>query len=186
MPCKDLTWTCYQGRRKKEKQTSQKQQHLSYIDYLLRRSSATAESTTELRPVLTRSTSLLTAVSTTATTFTVETTRRARVALQGAGRLLKSGRHNLGRQVQVLTKEFNTLVSQEPVVMAPSVTLGDVLLRLHALHKLDNLKVSNALNLRVSGGVEVLLGVQDTLCKVDKTNLKFSSRRWERFEIINE
>ena len=141
--------------------------------HLLRGRAAT-ESTTELRAVLSGSTSLLAAVTTAtlaiskaATAGRAVPTRRATASLtlQRARRLLEGGRHNLGSQVEVLTEELNTRVREEPVVMAPSITLSDILLALEALHELDYLKIGHALNLRVDGGIEVLLGEKDTLCK---------------------
>jgi hypothetical protein len=55
------------------------------------------------------------------------------------------------------------LVGGAPVVVAPRVTLGDELAGLEALHELDDLQVRHGLDVRVLGGVEVLLGPQDTL-----------------------
>lgn len=139
---------------------------------LLRGRATAAKSTAELGAVLARGTSLLAAITTAAlaiseTAGRAVATRRAAsgLALQGASRLLEGGGHDLRRQVQVLAQELDARVSQEPVVMAPSITLGDKLLGLEALHELDHLKVGDALNLRVLGGIKVLLGEQDTLCR---------------------
>ena len=52
-----------------------------------------------------------------------------------------------------------------PVVVAPREQLGHVLLGLEALHELDDLEVGNFGQLRVGSQVEVLLGIQHTLCR---------------------
>jgi hypothetical protein len=46
--------------------------------------------------------------------------------------------------------------------VTPGETLLDVLLGLEALHELDNLEIGH-IDLRVLGGIEILLGIQHTL-----------------------
>ena len=50
-----------------------------------------------------------------------------------------------------------------PVVVAPGVALRHQLAGLEALHELDDLQVGHGLDVRVLGGVVVLLGPQHTL-----------------------
>ncbi len=54
--------------------------------------------------------------------------------------------------------------------MAPCEALLHVLLGLEALHKLDDLKVGH-IDLRVLGGIEILLGIQNALLEQILVNL---------------
>lgn len=54
--------------------------------------------------------------------------------------------------------------------MAPSEVLLDKLLGLEALHELDDLEIGH-IDLRVLGGIEILLGVQDALLEEILVNL---------------
>eukprot|EP00955_Chlamydomonas_euryale_P084812 364007-Chlamydomonas_euryale.AAC.9 len=101
---------------------------------LLRRGCATAKAataTTKLRLVGTRGACLisrgraaakaartravaLAAASSTSTEFAARALRANRAALQRPGGLLQGGRHDLRRQVQVLTQVLDALVSEEP------------------------------------------------------------------------
>lgn len=57
---------------------------------------------------------------------------------------------------------LNTVIGQIPVVVPPCEVLLHVLLRLEALHKLNDLQVGH-IDLGVFRGIVILLGVQDTL-----------------------
>jgi len=65
---------------------------------------------------------------------------------------------------------LDAIIGQVPVVVSPGEALLDVLLGLKALHELDDLEVGH-IDLRVLGGIEILLGVQHTLLEEILVNL---------------
>ena len=75
---------------------------------------------------------------------------------------LQGGRHNLWWQMEEVTQVLDALIGEVPVVVAPGELLVDVATRLERLQGLDNVQVG-AVDLRVLGKVEVLLGHHDTL-----------------------
>jgi hypothetical protein len=92
-------------------------------------------------------------------------------------RNLKAGKDNWGKQqsknmhpetiwdrLQLQAK----LLHNPPVVVAPGEALSDVLLGVEGLHQLDDLQVGHIQLIGVLGLVEVLLGLQDTLCIATK------------------
>eukprot|EP00212_Chloropicon_laureae_P009263 CAMPEP_0197492798 /NCGR_PEP_ID=MMETSP1311-20131121/15151_1 /TAXON_ID=464262 /ORGANISM="Genus nov. species nov., Strain RCC856" /LENGTH=180 /DNA_ID=CAMNT_0043037905 /DNA_START=141 /DNA_END=683 /DNA_ORIENTATION=+ len=93
-----------------------------------------------------------------------------RSALHVSGGLLQGVWNDLGRQVEVLPQVLDALVGQEPVVVSPGELLGDELLRLEALHELDDLEVGHV-DHGVLWKVEVLLSVQDSLAEEELVNL---------------
>merc|ERR1719347_1068655 len=70
---------------------------------------------------------------------------------------LQSRGDNFWGQVQVITQILNSLVSQVPVVMAPSELLLYVTARFKGSKGFNDLKVGNSLQLRVLSSVEILL-----------------------------
>jgi hypothetical protein len=70
---------------------------------------------------------------------------------------LVGGRNDLGGQSQVTTEVFNTFVSQVAVVVLPREGDTDVTLGLKRLHQVQNLQVGRSFDLRMSGGLGVLL-----------------------------
>lgn len=86
--------------------------------------------------------------------------------------------NDLGWKSQVLAKVANSCVGQVPVIVAPGELLLDQFARGERLKQLsfetnsimrtnlqglDNLEVGDSLNIRVTLGVEILLGNGDTL-----------------------
>ena len=92
---------------------------------------STAKAATELRAIITRSTGL---VATIAAAVVSEATRRSvttwrtTIPFKRSSGLLQRGRNNLRGKAEVFTQELNSRISQEPVVMAPCISLRDVLL----------------------------------------------------------
>jgi hypothetical protein len=81
----------------------------------------------------------------------------------GADGLLEGGGEDLRGQVEVLAQVLDTLIGQGVVVVLPRELGLDILLGVQGLESLDDLQVGD-IDLIVLGGVEVLLGDQDTIC----------------------
>jgi hypothetical protein len=95
----------------------------------------------------------------------------------GADGLLEGGGEDLRGQVKVLTQVLNTLIGQGVVVVLPRELGLDVLLGVQGLESLDDLQVGD-INLVVLGGVEVLLGDQDTIYNWFPKEKGFPKRRY--------
>lgn len=89
---------------------------------------------------------------------------------RGAGGLLEGGGEDLRGQVEVLAEVLDTGISQGVVVVLPRELGLDELLRVQGLKSLDDLQVGD-IDLIVLGGVEVLLGDQNTVCCVGLCNI---------------
>jgi len=93
-----------------------------------------------------------------ATTAVAAAGRAGRAGGLWASSALEGGRHDLGREVEVLTEVLDAFVGQRPVEVAPRVLLVDEATGLEGLHRLDDHEVRDGLELRVLGSVEVLFG----------------------------
>merc|ERR1719400_779110 len=79
---------------------------------------------------------------------------------QGA---LEGGGDNLRGQVEVVPQVLNALVCKVPVIVAPGELLLHIPTGLKASKSLDHLQVGDRFELRVLGGVEILLGHHHSL-----------------------
>merc|ERR1719153_1987960 len=79
---------------------------------------------------------------------------------QGA---LEGGGDNLRGKVKVVPQVLNALVCKVPVIVAPGELLLHIPTGLEASQSLDHLQVGDRFELRVLGGVEILLGHHHSL-----------------------
>jgi len=87
--------------------------------------------------------------------------------------------------VEVLAQVLNTLIGQGVVVVLPRELGLDELLGVQGLESLDDLEVRD-IDLIVLGGVEVLLGDQDTICIQRVIILSDSRKRsYEKLQVAH-